>query len=176
MVPCCLRAWGERSSYGRPQPLLVHPTTMVPCLFGMPSLLPGFPQMWCIILWPPQAVFMLPISVFSLGSDRQSQSLSTKPLLTLICDHKQTNVSGWAVYISTDHLCRIISALPSVYLLLYSPLRLWSFPFVSTNEGVSYIVENFLPSQLLPRFLCLSLFYFFFPFALPSYLEIFFPF
>ena len=126
MVPCCLRAWGERSSYGRPQPLLVYPTTMVPCLFGMPSLLPGFPQMWCIILWPPQAVFMLPISVFSLGSDRQSQSLSTKPLLTLICDHKQTNVSGWAVCIciSTDHLCRIISALPSVYLLLYSSLRL----------------------------------------------------
>ena len=145
---------------------------MVPCLFGMPQLLPGFPQMWCIILWPPQAVFMLPIPVFPLGSDRQSQSLSTKSLPTLICDHKQTNVSGWAACISTDPLCRIISALPSVYLFLYSPLWLWSSPFVSTSQGVSYVVENFLPSQLLPRFLCLF-FISFFPFAPPSYLEIF---
>lgn len=148
---------------------------MVPCLFGMPRLLPGFPQMWCIILWPPQAVFMLPIPVFSLGSDCQSQSLSTKSLPTLICDHKSRQMSQAGQHASAPILCAGLSQLCPLYTccctLLWGSEASHLSPLVRVCPMLWKIF--FLHSSFPDSFV--SLFSIsFFPFAPPSYLEIFF--
>ena len=119
-------------------PLLEHPETMVCCLLGRSRLFPGLPSglLWCIS--PLQAVFMQPTPVLSLGSDRQSPSLSSQPPPALVGE--QTSLSGWWVLVGTEPLCRNLSALPSAPLLLCSPPWLWSFPqppAISAREGSS---------------------------------------
>ena len=68
---------------------------------------------------------MLPTPVLSLGSDLWSPSLRSQPPPNLAGE--QTSLSGWWVLVGTNPLCRNLSALPSVPLLLCSPPWLWSF-------------------------------------------------
>ena len=166
MVPCCLRAWGERSSYGRPQPLLVYPTTMVPCLFGMPSLLPGFPQMWCIILWPPQAVFMLPISVFSWGLTSKARVSVPSPYSPwFVTTSRQMSQAGQCASASAPIICAGLSQLCPLYTccctLLWgseashlSPLMrvcptLWKIFFLHSSFPDSFVSLFFISLFLL---------------------------
>ena len=64
--------------------------------------------------------------VLTLGSDIRRRSLSSQ------CPHvpvgEQTSLSGWWVLVSTNPLCRNLSALSSAPLLLHSSPWLWSFP------------------------------------------------
>ena len=110
---------------------------------------------------------MQPTPVLSLGSDLQSPSLSSQPPLSPA--GKQTSISGWWVLVSTDPLCRNLSALPSASLLLCSPPWLQPLP-ISTSKGLPSVWKLFLLHSSLPDvqvpslFFCLCFFFFLLPF------------
>ena len=99
-------------------PLLEHSETMVSCLLGRSRLFPRLPPCKLWRTSPLQAVFTQPTPVYSLGSELQTQSLSSQPPPAPAAE--QTSLSGWWVLLGSHPLCGNLSALPSAPLLLHS--------------------------------------------------------
>lgn len=120
------------------------------------------------------AVFIQSTLMLSPGSDSQSPSISIQPQPL-----QWMSLSSWGVPVNNNCLYSSLFGLPSANLLLCFLQRLQHSPYVlanlSTSEGTSLCVETFPPSQLfLPPSgtgpVLIS--FFFFPFVLPSYMEI----
>ena len=112
-----------------------------------------------------------PTPVLSLGSDLQSWSLSSQSPPAPAGE--KTSLSGWWVLVGMDPLCRNLSTLPYVPVLLHSPLWLRSFPppiHPTPSPPVKglpsvwklFILHNSLPEVQVPSVFFLSFVFFFF--------------
>ena len=80
---------------------------MVPWLSSEPRLLPSAPSL--ATLQPLQAGSVQPTQILSLNLTSEAQASALSP-----CKHLQMSVSGWGAQGGgTDHLCKLLSILPS---------------------------------------------------------------
>ena len=122
-------------------PLLVHPETMVSCLFSRPTPFPGLPPSYLWYISPLQAVFTQPTPALYLGCDLQRPSLCSQPpsLLAGSSADKPLGLvsAGWHQLSVQESLHYALCTPPYCYTLLRvseaSPMP----PPVSASEGAS---------------------------------------
>ena len=114
---------------------------------------------------------MQPTPVLSLGSDPHSPSLRSHPPPTVVGE--QTIISVWWVLVSTNPLCRNLSALPSAPIAAFSSMAPKlppcyhppsPFPPVKGLPRVwkLFLLHSFLPEVQVPSVFFGSVFSFFF--------------
>ena len=97
---------------------LARQSTLMPCFYGVPGFFCRLSQLWSSLLLSLQAVFSLPIAVFSLGLRSKPHFPAPSPALQQV-----THDSGWnAQSSSVDHARSSYFVLPFTDCLLHSPL------------------------------------------------------